>query len=309
MRIAIMAAGGVGGYFGARFAEAGHEVHFVARGAHLQAIRAKGLAIVSPLGDVHLEKPNVTDDPAAIGPVDVVLFAVKLWDTEQAGELTRALVGPGTRVITLQNGVDSVERLEPILGQEAVVGGSAYISALISAPGVITHTGNFARFVCGHSDGRTDEALAGFVEAAGAAGIDVALSDDIDRARWEKFAFLVAFSGATAAMRMPIGPIREDPDTRKFAHDLVVETVSVSRAKGIEIADEFVAERMAFADRLPPGFKSSMLHDLEHGNRMELDWLAGKVSQLGRQFGVPTPANDAVYAILKLHRMGSNGKA
>lgn len=304
MRIAVMAAGGVGGYFGARFAEAGHEVHFVARGAHLEAIRSNGLKVISPLGDIHLAKPNVTDDPDTIGPVDVVLFAVKLWDTEQAGEKTRALTGPDTRVITLQNGIDSVERLQPILGHDAVVGGSAYISALISAPGIITHTGNFARFACGRTDGKTDAVLADFVETANAAGVDVSLSDEIDRVLWEKFVFLVALSGATASMRMPIGPIREDPDTRKFFYDLVQEVVALARVHGIGITDEFVALRMKFGDALPPVFKASMLHDLENGNRLELDWLAGKVSQLGRKLDVPTPANDAVYAILKLHRMG-----
>ncbi len=304
MRIAIMAAGGVGAFFGARLAEAGHDVFFVARGAHLQAIRSNGLKIQSALGDIHLVKPNVTDDPASIGPVDIVLFAVKLWDTERAGELVRPLIGPETRVVTVQNGVDSVERLEPILGKEIVVGGSAYISAFISQPGVIAHTGNFARIVCGRSDGKQDATLAAFVEAAKAANTDISLSDDIDRIRWEKFAFLVPFSGATASMRSSIGPIREDPDTREFFRSLISEVVDVARAKGISISDKFIEERMKFMDSAPAEFKASMLHDLENGNRLELDWLAGKVAALGRELSVPTPANSAVYAILKLHRMG-----
>jgi 2-dehydropantoate 2-reductase len=304
MRIAIMAAGGVGGYFGARFAEVGHDVFFVARGAHLQAIRSNGLKIQSALGDIHLVKPNVTDDPREIGQVDVVLFAVKLWDTERAGELVRPLIGKDTRVVTVQNGIDSVERLEPVLGADVVVGGSAYISAFISAPGVITHTGNFGRIVCGRSDRKQDATLTAFVAAAKAANTDISLSDDIDRIRWEKFAFLVPFSGATASMRSSIGPIREDPDTREFFRNLMTEVVAVAHAKGISISDKFIEERMKFLDSTPSEFKASMLHDLESGNRLELDWLAGKVAELGRELSVPTPANAAVYAILKLHRMG-----
>jgi 2-dehydropantoate 2-reductase len=304
MRIAIMAAGGVGGYFGARLAEAGNDVLFIARGSHLQSMRENGLNIVSPLGDVYLAEPNVTDDPCEIGPVDAILFAVKLWDTEEAGKLIRPLVGPDTRVVTVQNGIDSVERLRPILGEETVVGGLAYISALISAPGVITHTGNFARIVCGRSDGKADAKLSAFVKAAKEAKINIGLSDDIDREIWEKFAFLVAFSGATASMRMPLGPIVKDPDTRKFFRNLMEESVAVAQAKGIAIADNFVAERMKFADTAPDNFKASMLHDLENRHRLELDWLAGKVAELGRELDVPTPANEAVYAILKLHRMG-----
>jgi 2-dehydropantoate 2-reductase len=304
MRLAIMAAGGVGGYFGARLAEAGNDVLFIARGAHLQSMRENGLKIVSPLGDAHLTDPNVTDDTSEIGPVDAILFAVKLWDTEEAGKLIRPLVGSDTRVITLQNGIDSVERLQPILGEDAVVGGLAYISALISEPGVITHTGQFARIVCGRSEGKPDEKLAAFVKAAKAAKINIDLSDDIDREIWEKFVFLVAFSGATASMRSPIGPIREDPDTRKFFRNLMEECVAVARARGITIADDFVAERMKFADSTPAKFKASMFHDLETGHRLELDWLAGKVAELGRELDIPTPANEAVYAILKLHRMG-----
>lgn len=305
MRIAVMAAGAVGGYFGARMAVAGHDVFFVARGANLQVIKTNGLKVGSVQGDLHLPNPNVTDDPAKIGPVDIVLFAVKLWDTEKAAKQTVPLIGPGTRVITLQNGVDSPERLAPILGADNVVPGSAYIAAVMSAPGVVSHTSAFARMVCGRIDGKPDAQLQAFADAAQAAGIDIALSDAIDRERWQKFVFLVGLSGATATTRKPLGPILQDPDTREFFHKLMREVVAVGHARGVPVPADFAEDRMKFGDASPPNFKASMLHDLERGNRLELDWLAGKVVELGRALGVPTPANEAVYAMLKLDRMGN----
>lgn len=305
MRIAIMAAGAVGGYFGARLAAAGHDVTFMARGAHLTAIRANGLTIQSTLGDLHLKNAKATDDPASIGPVDIVLFAVKLWDTETAAALARPLIGPQTRVITLQNGIDSVERIAPILGADHVVGGIAYIGSVVAGPGVISHTSPFAQMRCGRIDGRPDAPLAAFAEAATAAGIDIAVSDTINRDRWQKFVFLVALSGATGATRHPLGPILADADTRALFVDLMREVVAVGEAKGVQLGPDFVAGRLAFAEQSPPGFKASLLHDLERGNRLELDWLAGKVVTLGRELGVPTAANAAVYTVLKLSRMGS----
>jgi 2-dehydropantoate 2-reductase len=304
MRIAVMAAGAVGGYFGARLAAAGHDVAFIARGAHLDAIRRDGLKVESTLGNLLIKPANVSDDPNAVGPVDIVLFAVKLWDTEKAGGQARPLIGERTRLITFQNGIDAVERLAPILGADRVAGGAAYIATVISAPGVISHTSPFARIRFGRSGGKADPELAAFAETAAKAGIDVTLSDNIDVDLWKKFVFLVALSGATAATRQPVGPIRADPDTRAFFHDLMREVVAVARARKIDLPLEFVDEQIKFGDAAPEGFKASMLHDLERGNRLELDWLSGKVVELGRQLGVATPANEAVYRVLKLHRMG-----
>jgi 2-dehydropantoate 2-reductase len=306
MRIAAMAAGAVGGYFGGRLGAAGHDVSFIARGAQLEAIRKNGLKIESPLGNLHLDKARATSDPKEVGPVDVVLFAVKLWDTEIAAEATKPMVGPQTRVITFQNGVDSVERMAPILGADNVVGGSAYIASVIGAPGVISHTSQFARMVCGRIDGEPDAQLAAFTTAAKEAGIDVAQSENINRERWEKFIFLVGLSGATGSTRMPLGPILADPDTRAFFQSLMAEVIALAQAEGVALRPDFLQSRMKFADTAPPGMKASLLHDLERGNRIELDWLAGKVVTLGRELGVPTPSNDAVYAVLKLHRMGKS---
>lgn len=304
MRIAAMAAGAVGGYFGGRLMAAGHDVNFIARGAHLEAIRKHGLKIESPLGNLHLTNVKATPNPSDVGPVDIVLFAVKLWDTEIAGEAARPLVGPNTRLITLQNGVDSVERLAPILGVEQVAGGLAYIAAVIAAPGVISHTSQFAKMMCGRIDGKPDAQLAAFTKVAQQAGIDITLSETIDRDRWEKFIFLVALSGATGATRMPLGPILADADTRTFFQSLMQEVIAVADAKGVALKPGFLEDRMKFADAAPAGMKASLLHDLERGNRIEIDWLAGKVVALGRELGVPTPSNAAVYAMLKLHRAG-----
>ena len=304
MKIAIMAAGAVGGYFGARLAAAGHDVHFIARGAQLAAIKKDGLFVESALGDVHIRNASVTDDPATIGPVDIVLFAVKLWDTEKTGEQARPLIGPNTRLITLQNGVDSVERLAAILGAEHVAGGIAYIATVIAAPGRISHTSKFAQMRIGRIDGKPDAQLSAFETAAKQAGIDIELTDTIDVLRWQKFVFLVGLSAMTAATRGPIGPVLEDDETRSFFHDVMREVVAVGRAKGVALPADFADQQMTFAQTVPHGMKASMTHDLERGNRIELDWLSGKVASLGRELGVPTPANSAVYTLLKLHRMG-----
>jgi 2-dehydropantoate 2-reductase len=304
MRIAVMAAGAVGGYFGARLKAAGHAVVFFARGAHLAAIRKDGLKLESPLGDLHVKDVRATDDPAGIAPVDLVLFAVKLWDTERAAEQLRPLVASHTRVITLQNGVDSVERLTPILGDAAVIGGSTYVVTVIAAPGVIRHTSPFARIRCGRLDGQPDSVLAGYVEQVRAAGIDITLSDRMRTELWKKFVLLSGTSGITASTRQSLGPIRADPEVRALFFKLMGEAMAVGKAAGVAFPPDFAEELERSVEAFPPTMRASMAHDLERGNRLELDWLAGKVVALGRALGVPTPANESVYAMLKLHRMG-----
>src|SRR6516165_5068537 len=232
MRMAVMAAGAVGGYFGARMAAAGHKVAFIARGAHRDAIRRDGLRIESALGNLHLKDVNVTDDPAQVGPVDVVLFAVKLWDTESAGARARPLVGPRTRVITLQNGVDSVERLAPILGEEATIGGATYVVTNIAQPGLIRHTGAIARVRCGRLDGKPDALLADYVNEMKAAGLDITLADHMLVDLWKKFVLLSGTSGITAGTRVPLGVIRDDDDMRALLFRLMHETIAVGRAAG-----------------------------------------------------------------------------
>jgi 2-dehydropantoate 2-reductase len=304
MRVAVMAAGAVGGYFGARTAAAGHDVAFIARGAHRDAMRRDGLKIESALGDLHLNDVNVTDDPKQVGPVDVVLFAVKLWDTETAGEQTRPFVRSDTRVITLQNGVDSVERLVPILGDEATIGGTTYVVVTIARPGVIRHTGTNARIRCGRLDRHPDAVLASYVEQIKAADIDITVTDHILLDIWKKFVLLSGTSGITASTRQPLGVIRDDEDMRAFFYKLMHETIAVGRAAGIEFPPDFPADLDRLVAAFPPTMKASMANDLDAGNRLELDWLAGKVVALGRKCGIPTPGQEAVYAILKPYRMG-----
>jgi 2-dehydropantoate 2-reductase len=305
MRIAAMAAGGVGGYYGARLAAAGHDVFFITRGAHREAMEKNGLTLERPEGNVHIPNPNVTDDPRKVGPVDIVLFAVKLWDTESAAQLTRPMVGPHTRVITLQNGIDSYERVAPIVGAENTVPGVTYVATVIDRPGVIRQDGTFQSVIFGRIDGRPDDGLRRFAEAAKAAGINATVSDDIQRDRWHKYIFLTATSGATAVTRTTMGPILADADTRAMFLNIMRETLKVGQAKGVEIPDSYLDQRMEFADKsVPANMKASMANDLDRGNRLELDWLAGTVSRLGKELNVPTPVNDTVYAALKSYRMG-----
>lgn len=301
-----MAAGAVGAYFGARLAKAGHDVFFIARGANLTAMREHGLQVNSVHGDVHLPRPNVTDDPSTIGPVDIVLFAVKLWDTETAAAATKPLVGPHTRVITLQNGVDSYERVAPILGSVHTVPGSTYVVTVIERPGVISQTSPAQAMVFGAIDGKPDAQLQAFADALKATGVTVTLSSDIQRDRWQKFVLLTGTSGVTALTRKSMGPILADPDTRALFRNIMLEVLAVARAKGIAIDESYVDERIAFADKsFPPTMKASMANDLDRGNRLELDWLAGTVSRLGKELNVPTPVNDTIYAALKPYRMGA----
>ena len=305
MRIAVMGAGGVGGYFGARLAQAGHDVAFVARGRHLAAMRERGLVVNSALGDIRIERPSVTGDPASIAPSDVVLFAVKLWDTESAAEAIRPLLAKGGVVIPFQNGVESIERIGVVVGAERVMGGVAYIAATISEPGVIAHTGTMARLRFGPVHAAQQPAAEALLAACKGAAIEAELSADIRRALWEKFAFLAAFSGVTSVARQPMGVLRGDPDLRAALEAAIRETWTVGRAKGIALADDFVVQQMTFADGLPAEMRSSMLNDLLAGNRLEAPWLCGAVARMGSAAGVATPVNATLFATLKPYCAGT----
>ena len=304
MKIAVMGAGGVGGYFGARLAQSGSDVTFIARGAHGAAIREKGLKVFSANGDVLVQPAKAVSDPAMVGPVDLVMFCVKLWDVDAAAEACKPLIGPDTAVICFQNGVDAEERVAAVLGGRHAVGGVAAIAALIEEPGVIRHMGTMAWLKYGEMDGRASPRLQDFDEACGKAGFEASISPDITVDIWRKFAFLAPLAGATAATRMPIGPILAEPDTRRLFAGLIAETVAVGRAKGARLEDGIEDKQVAFAEGLPGEMKASMLGDLERGNRLELEWLTGAVVRLGRELGVSTPVSDTIYAVLKLHAEG-----
>ncbi|MGH8669336.1 MAG: 2-dehydropantoate 2-reductase [Burkholderiales bacterium] len=303
MKIAAMGAGGVGGYFGARLQQAGHEVAFFARGRHLEAIRSNGLAIESAHGNANL-KVSVFEDPSEAGVVDVALFAVKLWDTESAAERLKPIVGEHTAVIPFQNGVESIERLRKFFPEKCVLGGSAYIGTRIKAPGVIEHSGQMARLQFGPVLPSQRAAAEAFLNACKGASIQAEIPDDIVRASWEKFVFLVGISSATATARAPLGAVRVDPDLRWLLEQAMRETWRVGRARGVKLADDFVEQRMAFADGLHADMKASLLHDLEARGRLEAPWLCGAVARMAREAGLEAPVNRAVYASLKPHLDG-----
>jgi 2-dehydropantoate 2-reductase len=306
MRIAVMAAGAVGGYFGARLAQAGHEVAFVARGRQLEALRAHGLRVYSPLGDVHLPHVEVTDEPAGIGTVDLVLFTVKLWDTMEAADAIKPLLGGNTAVVSFQNSVVKDDTLRQALGAQHIIGGVCYIAATIAEPGVIRHTGTIAKLVFGEYDGSQSPRVRQFGDACADAGVDAEISDRIEQAIWEKFVFLVGVSGTTSLARSAIGPIRSHPRSRAFLHDAMEEVVQVARAQGVPLRADYADDRIAFADQMDAGATSSMYRDLEQGNRLEVDWLSGDVVERGTRLGVATPRNRAISDILSIYSGGSH---
>lgn len=305
MKIAVMGSGGVGGYFGARLADAGNDVSFIARGAHLEAIRDEGLRVKSPFGDMHVTSVRATNDPADVGPVDIVLFATKLYDTESAGEMCKPFIGDDTAVISLLNGVDSEDQLSQILGANHVAGGVARISAEIAAPGVVHHHSNFASIEFGELDGRKSHRLQTFLDAAKAASIDAQLVDDINVAIWEKFILLAAFSAITSLTRLPAGPVRDNPETWELMQDAARETEAVARARGVNLAENVLETSTKFQRKMPDTMKSSMLIDLENGRRLELEWLSGAVCRLGHAAGVDTPINCLILAALSPFKAGN----
>jgi 2-dehydropantoate 2-reductase len=299
MRIVVLGAGGVGGYFGARLAASGNDVGFVARGRHLEAIRSRGLRVKSALGDLELKSPRANEDPAALGPADIVLFAVKLWDTEAAAAALRPALAEGGVVIPFQNGVESVERIGAIVGPERVLGGAAYIAATISEPGTIAHTGTMARLRFGALSAEQSAAAAAFHALCVASKIEAELVADVRSVLWEKFVFLSAMSGVTSVARAPMGVIRSDPDLRETLRLAMQEAWTLGRAAGASLPADFIARQLAFADGLPAQMKSSMLHDLEAGRRLEAPWLAGAVVRMSRERGLAAPVNATIYAALK----------
>lgn len=307
MRIAVIGAGGVGGAFGAALAKAGADVTFVARGAHLAAMREKGLRVEGPRGDIHLLPTQATDDPASIGVVDLVMFCVKLWDVETAGAAIRKLVGPQTGVIPLQNGIDASERLAPILGKDAVMGGVAMISATIAEPGVIRQTGTFMRLVFGELDGSLSPRGKAFLELCQRAGFDATLSEQIESDLWMKFMMLASSASLTALTRQPIGRLRDDPDIFPYFEAAYREIAELARARGIALPADAVEKTVAGNRAAPPAMMASMAVDLIRGNPIELPWLSGKVVALGRELGVATPVHAMLYAMLKPYVNGAPG--
>jgi 2-dehydropantoate 2-reductase len=304
MRIAVVGSGGVGGYFGGRLAATGVDVTFLARGAHLAALRAQGLRIESPKGNLHVPRVAATDDLSTIGPVDVVFFTVKLYDTEPATRLLPPLLGPDTVVIPFQNGVDSIGVLTRAVGQAHVAGGTAYVAAVIAEPGLIRHTA-MDHLIVGELDGVRSPRLGRLLAACQPAGFQSTLSDHVLVDIWAKFVRLSVFSGMTAVTRCSLGPIREDPELFAMLEAAARETMAVARASGVAVPADILDEMMAMVKGLPPNAKSSMLEDLERGKRLELPWLSGAVVRIGAAHGVSTPIHRFINTVLQPHVNGA----
>jgi 2-dehydropantoate 2-reductase len=304
MRIAVMGSGGLGGYFGARLCLGGAEVHFIARGKHLQAMRSDGLRVEGP-EPIHIARVNATDNPAEVGVVDVVMLCVKLWDTEAALRQIRPMVGASTTVISFQNGVLKDQYLRAAYAESQIMGGVGYVATTIDRPGVIRQTGSMQRLLFGEFDGSLSTRGQALLEACLAGGIKAELSPNILRDIWQKYVFLVGLSGTTTTIRKPIGPIRENPQTRAFLREVMREVVAVGRAHGVDLPEDYAEVRLKLADDMAYDMTSSMYHDLERGNPLEVRWLSGGVVELGQRGGVPTPLNRAIADILALHAGGN----
>lgn len=306
MRIAFIGAGAVGGFYGAQMARQGHDVSFVARGAHLEAIQKNGLRIIGPLGDYTVQ-PQAESDPARIGHVDYVVHTVKTYDNAGAIPLIRPLVGPSTSVLTLQNGVDSAEEIAAVVGEPATLGGSTYIATAIDAPGVIKQTGTHRRVVFGEyfkPESSVTARVKTLADAMAACDIHVEPVVDSRHTVWEKFTYLAPFAAFTGAARLPIGPLWSDDYIKNMFLDAVEEVANVARAHGVKLPDDHRERVYEYAIKLPPSTRSSLLIDLQLGKRIEVEALQGSVVRRGAKMGVPTPIMAALYAVLKPHANG-----
>ena len=304
MRIVVMGAGGTGGYFGAKLARAGEDVTFVARGAHLAAIREHGLRVRSALEGEWTVRAAAVERVEGLAPAELILFCVKSFDTESASAVIRPLIGPGTGVLSIQNGVDNEDTLARILGPGHVMGGVAQVFATIEAPGVIRHT-LLGRIIFGEMDGRESERARGVLAACGRAGIPAEMTRNIVKALWEKYVFLATQAGLTALTRCPAGVIRRVPETRRMYRLVLEEMAALGGAVGAGLDADIVDRSMQLLDTLGANAYTSLHHDLTHAKRLELEALHGYAVRLGERHGIPTPMLFAVYAALLPHRDGA----
>lgn len=304
MKVAIFGSGAVGGYFGARLAAAGEDVTFLARGAHLKAMQEGGLHIESPQGALHLPRVQATDRPQAIGPVDVVLFTVKLYDVEASAATLAPLIGPDTVIITLQNGVEAMDMVAKHVGAAHVAGGAAYIVVVIDKPGHLRHTVAH-QLVFGERDGTRSARLAAFEAAGLRAGFSAKASTRVETDLWVKFVRLATWSGMTSVTRSPMGVVREDPALFAMMMSAIEEVIAVGQARGIVFPPDLRDGTLSLIRNFPAASKSSMLEDLERGRPLELPWLSGAVVRLGREAGVPTPIHEFITTVLTPHARGA----
>jgi 2-dehydropantoate 2-reductase len=300
MKVAVVGAGGVGGLFGGLLASAGHDVAFIARGAHLRAIRARGLRVELPDAPFTIAPADATDVPAEVGPVELAMLCVKSYDLIETIEQARPLIGPQTAVLTLQNGVEAPDMAAAAFGAEKVLPGLVYCEAAVKEPGVIFVGSNVRRIVLGEADGSLTPRARAFAGAFAAARADSSLSENVLGALWSKFCFICAMGGCTTLARHPLGALVADAEGRELLHAVMAEVRAVGEARGVRFDADPIAAGMATAERFPYETKSSMQRDLERGGRLEIEALNGAAVRLGRALGVPTPANQAIYAALRL---------
>ena len=305
MKFAMMGSGGVGGVFGARLAEAGEDVTFIARGAHLQAIKEKGLRVSGGCPtDMLIHPATATSDPADVGPVDYIFVSVKLWDTEDTARLLKPMIGTNTAVISFQNGVTKDAILGKYCDKQHIVGGVSYVAANIAEPGVIAQRGARQKLVFGEYSGTQSPRLLKLAQSCERAHIEAVVSDDIERDLWEKFIVLIAMSAVTAATRLTIGPARSNPYSRELLLDAMGEAAAIATARGIAVPENIVEKQIGYLDRLMPDVSSSMHHSIEQGDRLELPWLSGAVVDMGKEHNIPTPTNKVLLGVLMPHVMG-----
>jgi 2-dehydropantoate 2-reductase len=298
MRILIMGTGGVGGYYGGLLAQQGNDVAFIARGAHLYAIRHEGLRVKSIHGNFHIVPAIATDDPVNIGPVDLVLFCVKTYNTDEAAQAIRPAVGPQTVVLSLQNGVDAVERIGRAIGVEHVVGGATWLSSAVESAGVIKQVSQFRRIVFGELGGGRSQRIQSIYEVLSSIDITVEISENIQKVLWTKFVFISAVSSIGSITRLPMGDYRAVPQTRSLLSSIMQEVDELARAQGIMLEPDAIQKSLEFIDNSGPHIKPSMQLDVETGHRTELESMVGVIGRKGRELGIPTPAADFVYAAL-----------
>lgn len=307
LHFGIIGAGAVGGYFGAKLALAGHRVSFVARGKHLKAIQERGLAIWSPLGDFTVH-PRAESDPAAIGPVDVVIFGVKSYDNDTALPLITPLLGPETMVLTLQNGISSADDIAAVIGQGPVLGGATFVATGIKLPGLIVQTGTHRSILFGEAFGERREIttrVAHLGEVLARADIQVTTYADARQPVWEKFVHLCPFSGFTGATRLPSGQVWGDPHIQRQMVAAAAEVIAVANAEDVRLSRDLLDRFQDYMAKLPVSVKSSLLMDLEAGRRIEVEGLQGALVRRAAQLGVSVPVVATLYAVLKPYTNGA----
>jgi 2-dehydropantoate 2-reductase len=298
MKILIMGTGGVGGYYGGLLAKQGHEVTFIARGAHLDAIRREGLKVKSVHGDFTVFPASATEDPGDAGEAELILFCVKTYNTDEAARAIRPVVGPQTVVMSLQNGIDAAERIGIVIGMEHVIGGVTWLSSAVEAPGIIRQVSQFRRIVFGELAGGRSKRITSLSEALENTGITVEASEDIQKVLWTKLVFITAVSSLGSLTRLPLGDYRYIPETRSLLSNIMKDVETVARAQHVELDADVVKKWLEFIDSSAPHIKPSMQLDIETGHRTELESMIGVVSRKGHELGVPVPAVDFVYASL-----------